>query len=166
MHDLGHPLYAPLRILHILGAMTYFGALAVALWWKLGVDRSGDAPFAARTHRRLRKLDGQLVGPAALVTFAAGYAMVRFLGGRISQHAFVIVGLVLLFASLGLWHFGMRKLGDRLAEDAESAEAQRMPLGPAYGRRSAMYVLSAGAALALVVAAVVVMVLGARGAIP
>lgn len=158
MHDPGHPLYLPLRLLHILGAMVFLGALLVSLWWKLGVDRAGDAAFAARTHRRLRKLDAQVIGPAALVTFAAGYAMVRFLGGRIAQHMFVLFGLIFLFSALGLWYFGMRNLGEKLAEDAESAEAQRAPLGREYGKRSAAYVACAAAAVALVVLATLFMV--------
>lgn len=154
MHDYAHALYQPLRFLHILGAMVFLGALTVALWWKLGADRSGDAAFAAATHRRLRKMDGQVVGPAALVTFAAGYAMVRFLGGRISQHTFVLIGLVLMFSALGLWYFGMRGTGDRLA-DATSLDAD-------YARRSAVWVGCASLSVLLVVATAAIMVFYAR----
>lgn len=158
MHDPGHPLYLPLRLLHILGAMVFLGALLTSLWWKLGVDRAGDAAFAARTHRRLRKLDAQVIGPAALLTFAAGYSMVRFLGGRIAHHMFVLWGLIFLFSALGFWYFGMRSLGEKLAEDAESAEGQRAPLGREYAKRSAAYVACACAAVALVILATVFMV--------
>ncbi|HVM44347.1 MAG TPA: DUF2269 family protein [Candidatus Thermoplasmatota archaeon] len=158
MHDPGHPLYLPLRLLHILGAMIFLGALVVALWWKLGADRSGDAGFAARTHRRLRQMDGQIVGPAALVTFAAGYAMVRFLGGRIAQHAFVLFGLIWLFSALGLWYLGMRNLGDKLATEAESADASRQPLSMDYAKRSAAWVACAAGAIFFVVLAAVFMV--------
>ena len=150
MHDPGHPLYLPLRLLHILGAMVFLGALVVALWWKLGADRAGDAAFAAKTHRRLRQMDGQIIGPAAIVTFAAGYAMVRFLGGRIAQHLFVLFGLIFLFAALGLWYFGMRYAGEALA-DATALDAD-------YAKRSAIWVGSAGLAVALVVLAAVFMV--------
>lgn len=162
-HDLGHPLYLPLRSLHVLGAMAFLGALVVSAWWKLRADRSGDPAFAARSHRQLRKLDGQVIGPAALVTFAAGYAMVRFLGGRIAQHAFVLIGLILLFLALALWYFGMRNLGERLVVDAESAEAARQSLGADYARRSAAWLACAGGALLLVVATVFVMVYGGAG---
>lgn len=158
MHDTASPLYLPLRLLHILGAMLFLGALSIALWWKLGADRAGDAGFAARTHRRLRAMDGQIVGPTALVTFAAGYAMVRFLGGRIAQHGFVLTGLILMFLALGLWYFGMRNLGVALAEMAESAEAARQPLGADYARKSAAWVLCAGGAVALVVLTAIAMV--------
>lgn len=158
MHDTASPLYLPLRLLHILGAMVFLGALAVALWWKLGADRSGDAGFAARTHRRLRALDGQVMGPSVLVTFAAGYAMIRFLGGRIANHAFVLWGLILLFAALSLWYFGMRHLSETLAVLAESAEAARQPLGAEYARASATWVLCAGGALALSVLTAALMV--------
>lgn len=162
-HDLGHPLYLPLRSLHVLGAMAFLGALLVALWWKLRADRSGDPAFAARSHRQLRKLDGQVIGPAALATFAAGYAMVRFLGGRIAEHAFVLIGLVTLFLALGLWYFGMRNLGEKLAVDAESAEAARQTLGAEYAKRSAAWVGCAVVAVLLVVATVFVMVYGSAG---
>ena len=162
-HDLGHPLYLPLRSLHILGAMLFLGGLGVALWWKLRADRSGDPAFAARSHRQLRRLDGQLIGPSALLTFAAGYAMVRFLGGRIAQHTFVLIGLILLFSALAFWYFGMRNLGDKLAVDAESAESTRQSLGTEYAKRSAAWVGCAAVSILLVVATVFVMVYGAAG---
>lgn len=157
-HDASHPLYLPLRLAHILSAMVFLGALTVALWWKLRADRAGDPGFAARTHRTLRKMDGQILGPAALVTFASGYSMVRFLGGRISEHAFVLFGLIWLFLALAFWYFGMRNLGEKLAADAEAAEDARQPLGTDYGRRSAGWVGCAGAAIALVVLAAAFMV--------
>lgn len=162
-HDPSNPFYLPLRSVHILGAMVFLGALVVALWWKLGADRSGDAAFAARTHRRLRKLDGQFIGPSALVTFAAGYAMVRFLGGRIAEHGFVLAGLIMLFSALGLWYFGMRNLGEKLAVDAESAEGARQNLGAEYAKRSAAWVGCGIAAVLIVVATVFVMVYGSAG---
>ena len=149
-HDPSNPFYLPLRLLHILGAMAFLGALLVALWWKLGADRAGDLGFATQTHRRLRKLDGQIVGPAALLTFAAGYAMVRFLGGRISQHMFVLVGLILMFSALGFWYFGMRTLGEKLA-DAAALDAD-------YAKKSAAWVGCAGAAVGLVALTALVMV--------
>ena len=164
-HDASNPFYLPLRSLHILGAMVFLGALLVALWWKVGADRSGDPAFAARTHRRMRKLDGQIVGPSALLTFAAGYAMVRFLGGRIAEHTFVLVGLITLFTALGLWYFGMRNLGEKLAVDAESAEGARQQLGIEYAKRSAAWVGCAIAAILIVVATVFIMVYGSAGKI-
>lgn len=158
MHDVGSPLYLPLRLLHILGAMLYLGGLVGALAWKLLADRSNDPAFAARVHRTMRKLDGIWIGPSALVTFAAGYAMVRFLGGRILQHMFVLWGLILLFLSLGLWFFGMRHTGASLADEAEACAANRQPLTRDYARRSATWVLMAGLAVLLVIATAVMMV--------
>lgn len=154
MHDYSHTLYQPLRFLHILGAMVFLGALLVGLWWKLGADRTGDLATATGAHKRLRKLDGQLVGPSAFVTFAAGYAMVRFLGGKIGQHTFVIVGLALMTTALAFWYFGMRGTGDALA-DATALDAE-------YARRSGVWVACAGLAVLLVVATAGVMVFYAR----
>lgn len=158
VHDVGHPLYLPLRLLHILGAMLFLGGLVAALVWKLNADRSGDPAFAARVHKTLRKLDGAWIGPSALLTFAAGYAMVRFLGGRIIHHPFVLWGLILLFASLGLWFFGMRHLGAKLGDEAEASEANRQPLSRDYVKRSAQWVLMATGAVLLVIVTSVMMV--------
>jgi hypothetical protein len=63
---------------------------------------------------------------------------------------FVLFGLIFLFAALGLWYFGMRNLGDKLA-DATALDAE-------YARRSAAWVACAGLAIALVVLAAVFMV--------
>jgi uncharacterized membrane protein len=158
MHDVTNPLYLPLRFLHILGAMLFLGGLVAALAWKLLADRSNDPAFAARAHRTMRKLDGIWIGPSALLTFAAGYAMIRFLGGKILQHAFVLWGLVLLFASLGLWFFGMRHAGAKLAEEAEACEANKQPLTRAYATKSAQFVLSALLSILLVVVTAILMV--------
>lgn len=158
VHDPGHPLYLPLRLLHILGAMAFVGGLGLALWWKLQADRSGDPAFAARVHGRLRRMDGQIIGPAALLTFAAGYAMVRFLGGRIAHHGFVLWGLIGMFLALALWYFGMRRLSDQLEDEADAALANRQPLSRDYARKSAAWVASAGGAVALVLVVVVLMV--------
>lgn len=138
--------------------MVFLGAILLALYWKVGADRSGDPAFAARVHKRLRQADAQLVGPSALVTFAAGYAMVRFLGGRIADHAFVLWGLIGLFSALGLWYFGMRRVGDSLAAEADACFANRQPLTQAYAKQSAVYVLTAAGAVALTVLTAVLMV--------
>ena len=158
MHATGSTASLILRLLHIVAAMIFLGALVVALWWKIGADRTGDAAFAARTHRMLRRMDAQILGPSALVVFAAGYSMVRFFGGKISQHFFVLFGLIFLFLALGLWYFGMQRLGEKLAVDAESAEAARQPLGKEYAQRSAAWVLCAGGAIALVLLTAIFMV--------
>lgn len=158
MHTPDTVVYPWLRLIHIVSAMIFLGALTTALWWKLGVDRQMDAAFAARTHRRLRKLDGQILGPSALVIFATGYPMVRFFGGRIAQHMFVLFGLIFLFLALGSWYIGMRSLGDKLADDAESAEDRREPLGRDYARRSAAWVGCAGGAIFFVLLAAAFMI--------
>lgn len=150
--------YPWLRLLHILSSTLLLGALATGLWWKLGADRMREPGFAARVHRRLRKMDDQIVGPMALTAFATGYIMVRFFGGRIAQHMFVLFGLILLFLALALWYLGMKRLGDKLATEAESAEGRRENLGRAYGRLSAAWVACAGGAVFLLVLAAVIMV--------
>lgn len=158
MHDVGSPLYLPLRLLHILGAMLFLGALVTGLLLKLGADRSGDPAFAARLHRQLRRIDASVIGPAGVVIFASGYGMVRFLGGRILDHAFVLVGLITLTLALGLWYFGIRLMGQKLAEEADASVANRQALSADYARTSAGWVIAASLAIALVVATAIIMV--------
>lgn len=158
MHDPTHPLYLPLRTVHLLGVVLFLGGLATALLWKLAADRSNDPAFAARVHRTLRKMDGRVIGPGALLTFAGGYAMVRFLGGRIANHAFVLWGLILMFAALGLWYFGMRRLGDALADEAEASRRNGTLLSQAYAKRSVAWLLYGGGAVLLVLVVVILMV--------
>jgi uncharacterized membrane protein len=138
--------------------MIYLGALATGLWWKIGADRTRDAGFAAKVHRRLRTMDGEIVGPAAIVVFSTGYGMIRFFGGRIAEHMFVLFGLIFLFLALALWYMGMRRLGDRLADEAESAAGRGEELGRDYGRLSAAWVACAGGAVFFVVLAAVFMI--------
>lgn len=158
MHDPSHPLYLPLRTVHLLGVVLFLGGLLTAMLWKLAADRTGDPAFAARVHRTLRKMDGRVIAPGALLTFAGGYAMVRFLGGRIAQHMFVLWGLILMFAALGLWYFGMRRVGDALADEAEAAERNRQPLAQAYAKRSVAWLACGGGAVLLVLVVVILMV--------
>lgn len=158
MHDTSSPLYLPLRLVHLLGVVLFLGGLVAAVLWKLAADRSGDPAFAARVHKTLRKLDGRLIGVGALLTFAGGYSMVRFLGGRIAQHMFVLWGLILMFAALGLWYFGMRRVADALADEADAALANRQPLSNAYARRSVAWLAYAGGATLLVLVVVILMV--------
>lgn len=158
MHDPTHPLYLPLRLVHIVGVVLFLGGLVMALLWKLAADRSGDAAFASRVHRTLRKMDGRVIGPGALLTFAGGYAMVRFLGGRISHHAFVLWGLILMFLALALWYFGMRNVGERLADEAEAAAKNGAPLSNEYAKRSVAWLAFGAGAVLLVLVVVILMV--------
>lgn len=147
-----------LKLLHLLGVVAFVGGLAMAIYWKLAGDRSNDPLFAARVHARIRRADAHVVGPGALVTFAAGYIMLRGFGERIAQHPFALWGLILMFTALGFWYFGMRRLGDALVVEAESAAANRQPLTPLYAKRSVGWLACAVAALLLVVAVAVMMV--------
>ena len=151
-------LYATLKVLHILGVVAFLGGLGGALYWKLSADRSGDAAFAAAVHRRIRKMDRHLVGPGALVTFVAGYAMVRGFGRRIAETPFALWGLILMFTALALWWFGMRPLGEKLADEAEAARDNREPLSPSYGGRSVAWLAFAFLAVGLVAAVAAMMV--------
>lgn len=158
MAEVGGTLYLTLRVLHIFGVVLFLGGLVTALYWKLAADRSMDAGFAARVHRRLRKADSRIVGPGALVTFAAGYAMVRGFGSRIAERPFALWGLILMFTALGFWYLGMRPAGEKLAEEAEAAQANGEPLSRSYAARSVLWLTFAFLAIGLVAAVAVMMV--------
>lgn len=155
----GDSTYTVLRVLHILGAMLFLGGLATGIFWKVGADRSNNAPFAARVHRRLRRADGWIIVPSAFVTFAAGYAMIRFFGSRIGAHPVALAGLILMFTALAAWYFGMRPLAAKLATEAEACEKNGQPLSVEYGKRSFAWVALALFANALVVLVAVLMIL-------
>ena len=157
MPEVGDALYLTLKLLHILGVVAFLGGLVLALYWKVGADRSGDPLFASRVHARIRRADAHLVGPGALVTFAAGYLMVRAFGSRIAERPFALWGLILMFTALAFWYFGMRRLGDQLVVEAEAAAANREPLTPAYGKRSVAWLACASVAILLVGAVTVMM---------
>lgn len=158
MPQVGDALYLTLKLLHILGVVFFLGGLVLALYWKLSADRTADPLYAARVHQRIRKMDGHIIGPGALVTFAAGYIMLRGFGERIAQHPFALWGLILMFTALAFWHFGMRRMGDALVVEAEAAAANREALTTAYGKRSVAWIANASVAILLVVAVAVMMV--------
>jgi uncharacterized membrane protein len=158
MAEVGGTLYTVLRVLHILGAVGFLGGLAMSVYWKLAADRSTDAGFASAVHRRLRRADAQIIAPSALVTFAAGYAMIRFFGSRIAEHAVALWGLILMFLALALWYFGMRRLGTRLAADAEASFEGGQRLTHEYAQKSVAYLALALAATALVLTVAIMMI--------
>lgn len=158
MPQVGDALYLTLKVAHLLGVVAFLGGLAMAAYWKVAADRSGDPGHAARVHRRIRKMDKHVIGPGALVTFAAGYAMVRAFGSRIAERPFALWGLILMFAALGVWYFGQRRLTDKLAAEAEALEAHRQPLSPAYGKLSVAWLACGATAIGLVVLVAVMMV--------
>lgn len=154
----GTTLYLTLKVLHLFGVVLFLGGLAMQLYWKLAADRMADAGFAAKVHRRIRKMDAHLVGPGALFTFAAGYAMVRGFGSRIAERPFALWGLILMFTALALWYFGMRRAGDKLADEAEAAALNREALSKGYAGRSVLWLTLAFMAIGLVAAVAVMMV--------
>lgn len=158
MHDQSGGYYLALRLLHIVGSMIFLGGLFLSVLVKLHADRSNDPSYAATLHRALRRADNIIVGPAAIATFVGGYAMIRFLGGRIAQHWFAVWGLILLFASLAFWYFGIRRLNDRLAAEAEACHATGKNLSKEYATSSVAWLLFQALAIGSLLAAAVVMV--------
>lgn len=157
VYDIGSPWFAPLRFLHMLGAMLLLGTLVCCLVLKLQADRAGDPAHASRTHEAFRKADSILVAPAALAVFAAGYAIIRFLGSRIAEHWFAFWGLILFFMAMGLWYFSVRPLNDKLSREADACAVQKQPLSVAYGKMSVAWLASTALAILALVLATLVM---------
>lgn len=157
MYDTGSPWFSPLRFLHMLGAMALLGTLLCYLVLKLHADRSGDPAHASRTHQGLRKADGVLIAPSAIAVFAGGYAIIRFLGSKIAQHVFAILGLVLFFLAAGCWYFGVRRLNVKLAAEADACAVQKQPLSVAYGKLSVAWLATTVLAILALVTATFVM---------
>lgn len=158
MVEAGGALYLSLKVLHIFGVVVFLGGLLQAVYWKMTADRTADPAYVTGVHRRIRRLDAQWIGPGALVTFAAGYIMVRGFGRRIASTPFALWGLILMFIALGLWYFGMRRNGDLLVDEAQAAWDNREPLSKAYATRSVVWLGFAFAAVALVVLVAVFMI--------
>lgn len=156
--EVGDALYQTLKLAHLLGVVAFLGGLGMAAYWKVAADRIGDPAHAARVHRRVRKMDKHVIGPGALATFVAGYAMIRGFGSRIAERPFALWGLILMFAALAIWYFGQRRLTEKLAAEAEALEAHRQPLSPTYGKLSVAWLACSAAAIALVVLVAVMMV--------
>lgn len=150
-HDLSSPFYAPLRLLHILGAMLFLGGLVAVAYWKVSADRTNDPGYIARVHERIRRADKHVVGTGAFLTFAAGYAMVRFLGGRIAEHGFVLWGMIVMFTALGVWYFPLRRMTQMLVRDAETAWLKKEALPREFAARSVAWLTLAFIAISLVV---------------
>lgn len=143
---------------HLLGVALFLGGLVASLFWKLMADRSLDPAFAAGVHERLRKMDTALIAPGALATFVAGYAMVRFFGHRIAETPFALWGLILMFLALGLWYFGMRRIGEGLVDEARAARDNRQPLSKDYAAKSVGWLACAFGAIGLVALTAIFMV--------
>lgn len=157
-HDVSSAAFLPLKLLHILGAVLFLGGLATALYWKVSADRTNDSSHIARVHKRILLADKHLVGTGAFVTFAAGYAMVRFLGGKIGEHGFVLWGLILMFSALALWFFPMRRMGARLADEADACFLGKKPLSREFASKSVAWLTLGFLATSLVVVVAAMMV--------
>lgn len=160
----GDTMYAVLKTAHIFGVILFLGGLLASLYWKLSADRLASAQFAALVHRRIRAMDKHFVGPGALVTFVAGYAMVRGFGRTIATTPFALWGLILMFIALAFWWFGLRNLGETLAQEAAIADANDEALGQAYAQKSVLWLAFAFLAVGLVAAVAAMMVFKFPGA--
>lgn len=160
----GDTMYATLKTLHIFGVILFLGGLLASLYWKLAADRLANAHFSALVHRRIRGMDRHFVGPGALVTFVAGYVMVRGFGRTIGNTPFALWGLILMFLALAFWWFGLRNVGETLAQEAAIADANDEPLGQVYAQKSVLWLALAFLAVGLVAAVAVMMVFKFPGA--
>ncbi len=158
MPEIGDPLYLTLKLAHYLGVVAFLGGITLSAYWKVAADRANDPPFTARVHARIAAMDRQVIGPGALVTFVAGYAMVRGFGRRIGETPFALWGLIFMFLALALWWLPMRRIGRTLLNEAEFAAKSGAALGGKFGANSVMWLASAFLAIALILLVTVLMV--------
>lgn len=145
--------------LHIVFYSLYLGGWFMAMVWKSAADRREDPGEVARWHRVLARAETRVVVPLGFLGFFLGYLPRRLIDGpRITADAWTTYGMLLWFAGLAAWWFGMRKVEDRLIVTAEDAAGTDEGLGERYARASLLWFALATLALLLPTAGVFVMV--------
>lgn len=127
-----------LTLVHIVAAITLFANLALIAVWKSWADRSGDAHARAFVLDKVHLLDRHVTAWSAVVTFAAGYAIIRILGhfgGRIATAPWALASLIVMTVAGLLWYFGLLTLEVKMADAADRAR-DGAPLDPSYARWS------------------------------
>ena len=127
-----------LTLVHIVAAITLFANLALVAVWKSWADRSGDAHARAFVMDKVHVLDRHVTPWAAVITFAAGYAIIRILGlfgGRIAAAPWAFASLVVMTVAGLVWYFGLLTLEVKMADAADRAR-DGSALDPAYARWS------------------------------
>lgn len=135
-----------LTLLHIVAAITLFANLALIAVWKSWADRSGDAAARAFVLDKVHLLDRHVTSWSAVVTFAAGYAIIRVLGhfgGSIAGAPWALASLVVMTVAGLVWYFVLLTLEVKMADAADRAR-DGSPLDPAYARWSGSWFAAHG----------------------
>lgn len=143
-----------LTFIHLVSVAFLLGGLGTQAIWKVSADRSRDARVIAAIHDKLVTVDRAVTGPAAFLTFATGYAVIRVLGyfgGSIGGAAWALWGLILMFLALAFWYFGLRPLELKMADAADAAASGGAQLGPEHARRSATWLVLWAVVVGLIV---------------
>jgi uncharacterized membrane protein len=149
------------KLVHILAGVFLLGNWASLAIWKATADRSGDANIMAAVADRVYRLDRKVTTPVAVVAFAAGYGIIRPLGGfggLVADNGWAVWGLVAFFLSLAVWYFGLRPLEVRMADLAEGSAQRKENASAEYRRASVVWLLLIAVAILLGIVAAGLMV--------
>jgi uncharacterized membrane protein len=160
-----HPVaYDLLVVVHIGAYSLYIGGWFMGGLWKAAADSLEDPGSVARAHERLAKAESWILVPLGLVGFFGGYMARRlpigapFMGQRITDATWTTLGMLLWFAGLAVWWFGMRRLEDTMIVDAEEAAEDGTDLGEEHARNSVKWFALDALAVLFPLLGVVVMV--------
>lgn len=138
-----HPVaYDALVTLHIAAFSLFIGGWFMGALWKAAADSLETPAAVARAHRRLASAESTALIPLGFVGFFAGYLARRlpagapFMGARITESAWTTLGMLLWFAGMSVWWFGMRRLEDKIIVAAEEAAQEGTELGEDHARWS------------------------------
>lgn len=149
-----------LKLVHVVAAITLLANLVLLVAWKASADRSGTPAQRAFVLDRVHVLDRRVTAWAGVLTFAAGYPIIRVLGlwgGSIAAAPWALASLVLMtLAGVG-WYFVLLPLEVKMADAAER-EAAGGALDPAYARWSGTWSAGVLAVVAVVLAIAALMV--------
>ncbi len=156
--------YHLLVSLHITFYSLFIGGWFMVAVWKASADRGGDPGTIADQHERIAWAESKVIIPLGFLGFFLGYLPRRlplggpFTGQRITADAWTTVGMLLWFAGMAVWWFGMRRVEDKLIVTAREAAEAGEELGGDYAKLSIGWFLLDALALLAPVLGVFVMV--------
>jgi len=149
-----------LKLVHVIASITLLANFVLLVAWKASADRAGTPAQRAFVLDRVHALDKRVTAWAGILTFAAGYPIIRVLGlwgGSIAEAPWALASLILMTLAGLAWYFVLLPLEVKMA-DAADREAAGAALDPAYARWSGVWMAGVLAVVATVIAIAALMV--------
>ena len=120
--------YSLLKLVHVVGAIVWVGGVLTMFLLNLRLSRQRDLAGLAVMARQGEFFGRAVAGPAAVLTFLAGIALVAMTGGHMAL--WTVWGLVGVFGSIAVGGIMIRRTALELAAVTTSAgdEARAMAL--------------------------------------